>query len=115
TATPGATGNSWVMIDADGTLNNTGGIVSFGATFPMLASEYSTTITNAHQLQLTEMALSASYVLGADIDASATNTNSGNSITDIWSTAGGFVPIGVGRSGFHGNFDGQGNTIRNIR
>ena len=53
TTTPGATGNNWVMVDANGTLNNAGGVA--GSTLPMLASEYSITINNAHQLQLMEM------------------------------------------------------------
>ena len=57
TTTPGATGNNWVMVDVNGTLNNVGGAT--GSTLPMLASEYSTSINNAHQLQLMEMALSA--------------------------------------------------------
>ncbi|HEY4366765.1 MAG TPA: filamentous hemagglutinin N-terminal domain-containing protein, partial [Steroidobacteraceae bacterium] len=42
TTTLGASSNNWVMVDANGTLNNAGGAV--GATRPMLASEYSTTI-----------------------------------------------------------------------
>ncbi len=46
TTTPGASGNNWVIVDADGSLNNTGWAI--GATFPMLASEYSTTINTVH-------------------------------------------------------------------
>ena len=40
--TPGAAG--WVIVDADGSLNNAGGAA--GATRPMLTMEYSTTVTN---------------------------------------------------------------------
>ena len=45
---------TWFMID--------------GETRPFLQSEYSTTITNAHQLQLMAMGLSANYTLANDID-----------------------------------------------
>ena len=60
-------GNGWVIVDADGTLNNAAGAV--GAASPMLLSEYSTTITNAHQLQLIALSLGANYTLANDIDA----------------------------------------------
>jgi hypothetical protein len=109
---PGAGGNSWVMVDADGTLNNAGGVT--GATFPMLTSEYSTVIANAHQLQLTLMDLGARYTLAANIDASATAVAVTNGVGDVWSTAGGFVPIGSRVSAFTGSFDGQGRTIGNL-
>ena len=110
TTTPSATGNNWVMVDADGTLNNTGGAT--GATFPMLASEYSTTINSGHQLQLMAMNLAGSYTLGSNIDAS--NTATATTLKDIWSTAGGFVPIGNSTSNFTGTFDGLGHTISNL-
>jgi len=106
TTTPGASGNNWVIVDTDGTLNNAGG--SAGATFPMLASEYSTTINNAHQLQLIAMNLGASYTLGQNIDASAT----GNS-TDVWGSSG-FVPIRNSSTAFTGTFNGLGHTISNL-
>jgi filamentous hemagglutinin family protein len=108
TTTPGASGNNWVMVDADGSLNNAGGAT--GATYPMLASEYATTITNAHQLQLMSMALAASYSLGVDIDASATAGSS-----DVWSTTGGFIPVGPAASAaFSGTFNGVGHTISGL-
>ncbi len=106
TTTPGATGNNWVMVDADGTLNNAGG--ALGATRPMLASEYSTTINNAHQLQLMAMAPAASYSLGSNINAAATALS-----TDIWGSAG-FVPVGNSSAQFTGTFDGLGNTISSL-
>jgi hypothetical protein len=102
TTTPGASG--WVIVNADGTLNSGTG----GGTFPMLASEYSTSISNAHQLQLMEMALGANYTLSTNINAAAT----GNS-TDVWGSAG-FVPIGNATTPFTGAFDGLGHTISNI-
>jgi filamentous hemagglutinin family protein len=112
TTNAGAGGNSWVMVDADGTLNNAGG--AGGATFPMLTSEYSTIVTNAHQLQLMAMNLAASYTLGQNIDASATALAASSGSSDIWSTSGGFVPIGGNGANFTGNFDGMGYTISNL-
>ena len=107
TTTQDASGNNWVIVDTDGTLNNAVGRA--GATFPMLASEYSTTINNAHQLQLMAMNLAASYSLGQNINASATGTG-----TDVWGSSG-FVPIGDSQSTiFTGSFNGLGHTISNL-
>ena len=106
TTTPGAAGNNWVIVDTDGTLNNAGGAA--GATFPMLASEYSTTINNAHQLQLIVMNTAGSYTLGQNISAVTTGNN-----TDVWSSSG-FVPIGTSSAPFAGTFDGLGHTISNL-
>ena len=106
TATPGASGNNWVMVDADGTLNNAGNAA--GATYPMLASEYSININNAHQLQLMAMAPGANYTLTSSINAAATG-NGG----DVWGSAG-FVPVGNASSNFSGSFDGLGNSIANL-
>jgi filamentous hemagglutinin family protein len=106
TTTPGATGNNWVIVDTDGSLNNAGSVA--GATFPMLASEYSTTISNAHQLQLMVMAPAANYVLFADISAMATYTG-----TDVWSSAG-FAPVGNATTKFTGSLDGHGHSILNL-
>jgi filamentous hemagglutinin family protein len=119
--TAGAGGNSWVMVDEDGGFNSAGGFVAGqhydsvpGATFPMLTSEYSTVIVNAHQLQLMVLAPSASYTLAANIDASAT-ARGGAIGGDVWSSAGGFFPIGTGGNGpFTGTFDGLGHTISNL-
>ncbi len=102
TATPGASGNNWVIVDGVGSLNNASGPV--GATRPMLASEYSTTINNAHQLQLIAMAPAASYALGSDINAA--NTGLGN---DVWGSTG-FSSIGT----FSGSFDGRNHVISGI-
>lgn len=102
--TPGASGNAWVMVNASGSgVNN-----DTGGTLPMLASEYSTTITNAHQLQLMAMNLNASYVLGRDVVAGAT-AGSG----DVW--YGSFIPLGdYYSSNFNGVLDGQGHVIKNL-
>jgi len=69
TSTPGATGNNWVLVNTDGTLNNAGGAT--GGTRPMLASEWSTLINSSHQLQLMTMNKTASYTLGSDFSAAA--------------------------------------------
>ena len=72
-----------------------------GQTRPMLAMEYSTSISNAHQLQLMGMDLGANYRLIADIDMTGSTAQSG-----IWGSAG-FAPIGNDTSRFTGSFDGQ--------
>ena len=106
TTTPGATGNNWVMVDVDGSLNNAGG--ALGATRPMLASEYSTIINNAHQLQLMAMNLTANYTLGQNINAAATGATN-----DVWS--GSFIPVGISTfNTFTGAFDGLGHTISGL-
>ncbi|MHB1092944.1 two-partner secretion domain-containing protein [Thiobacillus sp.] len=107
TTTPGATGNNWVMVDVDGSLNNTGG--ALGATRPMLASEYSTTINNAHQLQLMAMDMAANYTLAQNINAAATGTPN-----DVWSGST-FIPVGISTfNTFTGVFDGLGHTINGL-
>ncbi len=85
-----------------------------GATRPMLSSEYSTTITNAHQLQLMELHLGADYTLANDIDASGTS-NAAGLAGGLWNPATGFSPIGAnGESNFTGVFDGRGHTISGL-
>jgi len=79
--------------------------MSDGNTRPMLRSEYSTTIANAHQLQMMAMNLGASYTLAGDIDASETSAGIG-----MWASAG-FVPVGTSATKFTGIFDGQNHTI----
>jgi filamentous hemagglutinin family protein len=106
TTTPGASGNNWVIVDTDGTLNNANLVA--GATYPMLASEYSTVINNAHQLQLMAMNTAASYTLGQNINAAATGNG-----TDVWGSAG-FVPIGNSTTPFAGTLNGLGHTIDNL-
>ena len=63
-----------------------------------------TVITNLHQLALVNTNLNGQYVLGADIDASAT---SGTNASGIWSTAG-WVLLGSASSPFWGSLDGLG-------
>lgn len=118
-------GSGWVIVDFDGTLNNTmedpvnyaqGGN---GFTRPFLLSEWSSTITNMHQLELMALDLSAHYTLANDIDA-ASELSSGPS--GMWRVGGnataqgyGFVPVGnVYWQMLTGTFDGAGHTISNL-
>ncbi len=87
-----------------------------GATRPFLRSEYSTTITSAHQLQLVNLNLSASYTLGRSIDLSEIRNSAG-----LWNTSTGFLPLGFTGSGdnsspgsFTGTLNGQGHAINNL-
>ena len=112
TTTPGVSGNNWVIVNADGTVQ-TSTDTSGGATTPMLASEYSTNIQNAHQLQLMAMAPTARYTLGNNVNAATTGFVGGVS-TDVWNSAG-FVPIGNAIAPFTGTFDGQGRTVSNLK
>jgi filamentous hemagglutinin family protein len=87
-----------------------------GYTRPILRSEYSTTIGNAHQLQLVNLNLSASYTLSRDINMAELRNASG-----VWNNATGFLPIGFNSSGnnatpgsFTGTLDGQGHAINNL-
>lgn len=75
--------NTWFMLD--------------GYTTPFLRSEYSTIISNAHQLQLMALDPSAHYTLAADLDLRGYNMAPGV----------GFVPI----DNFSGSLDGGGYTI----
>ncbi|CAK0740330.1 hypothetical protein WCLP8_1130001 [uncultured Gammaproteobacteria bacterium] len=84
-----------------------------GYTRPFLRSEYSTTITNAHQLQLMGVNLAANYTLANTIDMTELSQASG-----LWNTATGFVPIGF-RDGvfalpFSGTFNGMDHTISGL-
>ncbi len=58
-------------------------------------------IYTAHQLQLVSVALAGSYVLGKNIDLTATQ-----STTDLWNPATGFVPIGTASQAFTGSLSG---------
>ena len=83
-----------------------------GQSRPFLAAEYSTTVVNAHQLQLMAYNLSGNYALGSNIDASMT---AGSNLSDMWGSTG-FSPVGgsnygFGGYGFNGTFDGANHTI----
>ncbi|QDD12031.1 GLUG motif-containing protein [Candidatus Methylopumilus rimovensis] len=99
TSTPITTGNNWVMVNADGTLVTNGQETAAG-TFAMLASEYNTSISSAHQLQLMAMDLNANYTLANNIDASKTQNT-----LDIWNSS--FIPV----QNYSGSFDGLNKTI----
>ncbi|WP_182914236.1 OmpL47-type beta-barrel domain-containing protein [Paenibacillus sp. 1011MAR3C5] len=95
--------NTWFIVD--------------GSTRPLLRSEWSTTIRNAHHLQLMAMDLTANYTLAQNIDFGDTFNDSSRS--DMWATSSsdgaGFAPIGSEASKpFTGSFNGQDHTIRNL-
>ena len=101
--------NVYVAKDSSG---NATWIMINGQSRPFLATEYSTTVGNAHQLQLMAYNLSGNYTLGGNIDASMT---AGTNLSDMWGSAG-FSPVGgtnYGFSGygFNGTFDGANHTI----
>jgi uncharacterized repeat protein (TIGR02543 family) len=87
-----------------------------GSTRPFLRSEYSTTITNTHQLQLMSMDLTANYTLANNIDFGTTFSDATRS--DMWATSGnlhaGFSPIGDFGNRFVGKFDGLSHTITGL-
>jgi len=87
--------NTWFMVD--------------GATRPFLRSEHSTTISNAHQLQLMGMDLAANYTLTQNIDVAESASAAG-----MWNTTSGFVPVGSFASPFTGTFDGLTYSISNL-
>jgi len=78
--------------------------------------EYSTTIRNAHQLQLAGTTLGADYTLANDIDMTSAFTNT----SEVWATnrntttGDGFKPIGSFSSRFTGSLNGQNYTISNL-
>ena len=94
--------------------------MSEGNTRPLLQSEYSSTINNAHQLQLIGMnptTLAASYTLGRNIDLAADLAAVSGQYPGLWNSLG-FVPIGtpssISNGSFNGTFDGLGRTINNL-
>ena len=92
---------NWYMID--------------GLTRPILQSEYSTSINTAHQLQLMNLDLTASYKLTGNVDASNT---AATDTTDVWA-GNTFAPIGTDStptdiSPFTGSLNGQFYTISNL-
>ena len=95
--TPGNTSTGWFSID--------------GQTRPFGQWEYSTNISNAHQLQLMAMNLDASYRLTSHIDFSGGFV--GGKYPGMWSPAG-FSPIGDLFTQFTGSLDGQNHVISNL-
>ena len=91
--------NDWVMINGD--------------TRPLLAMEESTTIDNAHQLQLIDLnstTLSETYTIGTSINLSGTSN-----VSDVWDTSttnggAGFVPIGNTTTPFTGTVTGSNSS-----
>ena len=95
--TPGNTSTGWFSID--------------GQTRPFGQWEYSTNISNAHQLQLMAMNLDANYRLTSNIDFSGGFV--GGKYPGMWSPTG-FSPIGNLSTRFTGSLDGQNHVISNL-
>jgi filamentous hemagglutinin family protein len=97
------TANDWVIFD--------------GQTRPLLSMEYSTTPSNAHQLQLIGLnatTLSANYTVLNNISLSGVTNPA-----EIWGTSttnggGGFVPIGNVNVGYGGTFNGANYVISDL-
>ncbi|MCW0448260.1 hypothetical protein NB706_001094 [Xanthomonas sacchari] len=102
-------GTSNVYVASDG-VGSPAWIMIEGQTRPFLASEYSTTIGNAHQLQLMAYNMAANYSLSADIDASQT---AGSNASGMWSSAG-FSPVGDSNNAFTGSLDGANRAISGL-
>jgi len=88
--------------------------LSPGDTRPFLRSEYSTSISNAHQLQLMALDFTADYTLVADIDMAELGRASG-----LWNPTTGFAPVGFWYDGidyhfFTGSFDGLDHAISGL-
>jgi filamentous hemagglutinin family protein len=94
--------------------NNTWYLVE-GSTRPFLRMEHSTTISNAHQLQLMGLDPTAHYTLANDIDLGPELTNASGMWGGLARTdSAGFAPIGAEGDAFTGSFDGQGHTIDHL-
>jgi filamentous hemagglutinin family protein len=63
-------------------------------------------VNNVYDLQNVQNNLSGTYALGTNIDASATVS---------WNSGAGFVPIGSANTPFIGTFNGNSNTISNLK
>ncbi len=109
-------GNTWWMagLEEDPLSSGTYQVLQ-GLTRPMLRSEWSPVITNAHQLQLVSTRLNASYILANDIDLAPSLANA----SEVWrdsdqgsSFQGSFAPIaGPGGEYFVGQFNGRPRTF----
>jgi len=73
--------------------------------YPFFATGYIVEISTLQDLQDIDTGAPLTYILTADIDASATST---------WNSGAGFEPIGTPDAPFPGTFDGQGHTITGL-
>jgi len=92
--------NFTTKLGSDGSVDNWTVITSLGS-----QGDESTGPANSLQGLAYSGKLSGNYVLGADIDASATSG---------WNSGAGFVPIGNDTNPFTGRFDGLGHVITNL-
>jgi hypothetical protein len=86
-----------------------------GMTRPLLLTEYNTTISTPHQLQLAATTLGANYTLANNIELkNITPTDVWNSQFNGTVTGNGFIPIGDVTNAFTGNFNGQNYVINSL-
>jgi filamentous hemagglutinin family protein len=88
-------------------------------TRPFLRSEYSTNISNNHQLQLMAMNFGANYTLVNNLNLTADLANPSSmwgtqSATVLTGISTGFSPIGNDTTNLTGSFDGQNHTITGL-
>ena len=81
-----------------------------GSTRPILRMEHTSTISNAHQLQLMAMDPGAHYTLANNIDLTSALANA----SGVWNPSAGFAPVGSAATPFTGSFDGQGHTLSGL-
>jgi hypothetical protein len=92
---------SWRVRAVDGA----GNIGDWSDTWSFRIITVPTVITTVEELQAMNNDLVNWYILGNDIDASATKN---------WNSGAGFEPIGPGWNAFSGSFDGRGYKIYNL-
>jgi filamentous hemagglutinin family protein len=97
--------NFTTKLGSDGTVDNWTVITSLGS-----GGDETSGAANSLQGLAHSSMLSGNYVLGADIDASATSTWNSNGSGGYY----GFLPIGKGVGAFTGRFDGLGHVISNL-
>ncbi|MCJ8236705.1 two-partner secretion domain-containing protein [Peteryoungia algae] len=90
---------------AAGSLFQTQHAADTAVTYTVITSLGAAGSTTSADLQGMGGTLSGNYVLGADIDASATSGWNGNA---------GFVPVGDATTNFTGKFDGLGHTVTGL-
>lgn len=94
------------QLATDGAGHWVGAWFSYDASFvPSVRAASFTSIRTLDELQAMQNDLSDDYVLGCDIDASATAD---------WNGGAGFAPIGNSTSLFTGTFEGSGHEIRGL-
>ena len=107
--TPSTYTNAGWTVDQPGSISGNTWFMVANQTRPFLSMEYSSTITNAHQLELISIHPTNAITLGNDIDLSGDLNPAG-----LWNPAHGFAPVGTSSAMFSGSLDGKNFTISNL-